>query len=330
MVLSLLAGLVLIAWMAGKDAPPVRLLLNRIMLPTFLLLALTAAAMCYYNARVTGDPLRLPHAAYDAVYATAPPFIWQKPIPVPTYRHAAIREFHMGLEISNYYFQRTAKGLLSATLKKLKVLADGYFPVYVIGVPLHWCAIFLLTLPPLLRNRWMRTALLIVAGFTAAQLLINWTNVHYAAPIFGLVLALVVRALRHLRAWRPRGRPCGLFFTRALLLLYFATIVPTISQLSLLHERNPWPRERARLLAELTRDGQRHLVIVRYDPQYWPEPDWVYNEADIDRAPVVWAREMDDSQDRKLLDYFKDRRVWLLEADTQPVRLVPYPMPAGL
>jgi hypothetical protein len=54
--------------------------------------------------------------------------------------------------------------------------------------------------------------------------------------------------------------------------------------------------------------------------------EWVYNYADIDAAKIIWARELAVAQNRKLLDYFKERDVWLLEVDQFPPKLVPYPL----
>ena len=41
--------------------------------------------------------------------------------------------------------------------------------------------------------------------------------------------------------------------------------------------------------------------------------EWVYNEAEIDQAKVIWARDMNPTENCKLIGYFKDRRIWLLE-----------------
>jgi hypothetical protein len=70
----------------------------------------------------------------------------------------------------------------------------------------------------------------------------------------------------------------------------------------------------------------QHLVIVRYGPEYDPgrQIEWVYNRADIDRAKVIWAREMGDAETTRLLDYYRHRRVWLIDPDRQPLQLQPY------
>ena len=67
------------------------------------------------------------------------------------------------------------------------------------------------------------------------------------------------------------------------------------------------------------------MVIVRYAPEHSPYEEWIFNQADIDTAKVVWAREMGPQAMRELLSYFKDRRLWLLKVDQTPRLLTPYP-----
>jgi hypothetical protein len=68
----------------------------------------------------------------------------------------------------------------------------------------------------------------------------------------------------------------------------------------------------------------KHLVLVQYAPNHNYLDEWVYNEADINDSKIVWAHEMGPDDDNELLSYFKDRKVWLVDADEFPVQLRQY------
>lgn len=81
---------------------------------------------------------------------------------------------------------------------------------------------------------------------------------------------------------------------------------------------------RPRIEAQLNALPGRHLVIVRYGPAHNVEGEWVYNRAHIDDAKIVWAREIPGISLDPLLDYFRNRQVWLVEADASPPVLIPF------
>jgi hypothetical protein len=159
---------------------------------------------------------------------------------------------------------------------------------------------------------------------------------HYASPFTAAILALVLLAMRQLQQWRWRGQPTGLFITRAIPVICVAMFVlrasagplhiPLASRyIPAWHQAGPKNFGRAAVLEQLELAAGRQLVIVRYSPGRDPFEEWVYNDADIDNSKVVWAHEMGPSENDELIRYFKDRKVWLLEADQKPPRLSPYP-----
>ena len=75
------------------------------------------------------------------------------------------------------------------------------------------------------------------------------------------------------------------------------------------------------MLADLQRLPGHQLVIVRYQPDHNPFAEWVYNEANIDNAKVVWAHDMSTAENQELIRYFHGRQVWVLDADEEPTRL---------
>jgi hypothetical protein len=81
-----------------------------------------------------------------------------------------------------------------------------------------------------------------------------------------------------------------------------------------------FPVDRAEVLARLAAEGGRHVVIVRYADDHTPHREWVFNAADIDASPIVWARDRGEDNAR-LRAYFAGRKFWVLEPDAAPYRL---------
>jgi hypothetical protein len=283
------------------------------MLPLAITLVLAALATGYYHWRVTGDPLRMPYQVHEDTYSLTPIFLWQEARPEPQleYRHQAFRDFHAGWSLQNYQARRSFGGVAAESWSRLK---GGW--QFFLGPTL---TVSLLALPWVLKSGWMRFALVSCLFLVVGLAVGVWFAPHYAAPMTGLLLLFVVQGLRLMSiSCGSMGKALvgGVLITVAVLLVVA------------FHSHRPrhgyaWPRHRAELLEQFRQDGLRHLVIVRYSPAHSPHCEWVYNEAGIDDAKVVWARDMGAEKNTRLRDYFPDRRVWLLDVDddTKPPTL---------
>jgi len=152
------------------------------------------------------------------------------------------------------------------------------------------------------------------------------------APITALIVCIVVQGLRHVRAWRWQGQPSGAFLCRAVLVIC-VLMMPFQALLGhRFHTRPEWGSglERARILGQLDSLPGDQLVIVHYSPDHACQMEWVYNGADIDGSKVVWARDMGAAKNQELIEYYKERRMWLVEPDQKPVRVTPYANAVGL
>jgi len=83
------------------------------------------------------------------------------------------------------------------------------------------------------------------------------------------------------------------------------------------------PEGRIRIGEQLASFAGKHLVFVRYSPQHLFH-EWIHNAADIDRADVVWAADLGEEENRKLIEYYPTRRAWLVEPDAVPLEITPY------
>ncbi len=321
LVLAATIAVAMGAWLASPSRPRLGTVLSRVVAPIALILAITAVATGYYNYRVTGSPFRMGYQVDRSLYSRARYFIWQDPLPKVQYRYAVMENFYEGIEFKYYQDNRTFAGFIKQGASKI-----AWFWRFFLGPAL---TVPLLALPWAWRDRRIRFPLLALVVFLLGLVVETWFRPHYFAPATGLLYIVLLQCMRHLRLWRWRGRWLGPSVVRAIPLICLAIVIIRVTAIQA-HAtiEELWPRgnlPRAELLRKLENTPGQHLVIVRYASTHLPDPEWVYNKADIDAAKVVWARDMGEQNNQELLQYFKNRTVWLLEPDDSPPKLSLYP-----
>ncbi len=273
-------------------------------LPGMLVLSVVGALMLYYFWRTTGSPVRMPYRVYLQDYSGQRMFVWQKQGPELAYRHESLREVYRRLQRSEMSY-----------LEKLRANAKRALWMYFRR--LWWLP--LLFLPWVVRLPKYGPLLLFGGTVGMTLVLLQWFHSHYAAPIMGVLIAFTVLGLRLLRLWR---RPTGRLIVLVLMGLALVDMAETAARAFVEGQERHWADERLRIERDLSSAGGRHLVIVLYLPGHHPFEEWVYNGADIDRASVVWAREMKDMD--PLLYYFSGHTVWSLTVGAREHQLQPY------
>jgi len=309
---SLPAAVVMVAWALGKG-PSIRSMTRRLA-PGVLVLLAGLAWTGYYDWRVTGDPLVPPYRVHEATYNPRPLFIWQPPRAVPEYRHEALERFWR--RFAGQTESATPWPLLAASRAPARIASTAYL---VLGVGLAIGAVLVLGA---LRDRWLALAALTTALVLGSHAVTYSYWPHYDAPVAGLLVVLALEGLRRLQVVRWRTVRLG----PAIALATFGTTI-VVAAVQLPAQRpatGDWSRARRAIEDELVSTGQRHLVVV---PQRTGTAgEWVYNRADIDAAPVVWARDMGSVANQELVEYFAGRTVWWLRPGTaeQSPALVSY------
>jgi hypothetical protein len=291
----------------------------KVLVSVLIVLTAAAAFMGYYNWRLTGNALLMPHTLRTRTYHSSALFLWERSRPPLHYNNQQFEDFYNGWERENYH--RSWIDVWRVSQEKINRGGHTFF----------WWGVVLLApgVPFILRDKKMRLLLATIVIGALGIFAVIWSFAHYAAPFTCVIVALLVQSIRHLRAINISTFRLGRWLSRAAILLL---IIETISYPAR-HQCDPlaWTclgdPSRAAIQNHLSHQPGKHLVIVRYEPDHNIHDEWVYNGADIDTAKVLWARELDETQNAKLLAYFKNRIVWLVEPDNDNTELTPYSPP---
>ena len=258
------------------------------------------ALIAWNNRSITGNPFVLPYSVYERQYDPAPNFLWERARPMPHYRNAEMAFVYRVVYLGQYKRVHAPGGLLDETLKKIDVIDRAVFGPSNLPNPRPLFYLLLLwgaaALSGDIRARLLALVLLIFAF--APFSVIWWLQLHYLAPAAAVAVCLAMLSLRRLLVASP-------ILAAAVVILFLANAIVSFAKTP------PDPGmqgKRIKIAQSLRSQGERHLVIVAPDVF-----DAVYNGADPDRAPIVWARDLGSDANARLRAYYRDRPVWLLE-----------------
>jgi len=213
------------------------------------------------------------------------------------------------------------------------------------------------------KNRWVKVATLGVIVSFLSLVIETWLLPHYVAPVACLVVVILIGGLTEINLWAlvgfvaittenmilPSNAATFAGLVTAMLIVRFHYLQPltipnvnskqiltnatvcafaaafcfSVSQLSAPVWAG-WAPQRNQVIAQLNRDKTPDLVLVKYSDTHDPGREWVHNMADIDSEKIIWARYLDPHTNSDLINYYKGRKIWLLQPDDVPYQLVPY------
>lgn len=293
----------------------------KIALPAAAPVAIVLAGLGVYFSQVTGSPVVTTYQISQRTYGWPMALAWRTP---PTV-------LEPNSEMQDYYdYEIGEHERVSGPLNMLEYAT--------FRLQEYW-RFFLgpaLTIPLVMLGRvWRRRGMLLagVCGGLAAILMEGASSPHYLAPATALIVAIVVECCRYLHAARSRTAlqivpllPATLALVLGLRIGAQSLHLPYTQALNFQSWccRVQGNLNKSRITAELDRIPGSHLVFVEPKTSTANLFQWVYNDADIDHARIVWARDLGPARNAELESYFSGRKVWRVNPNVEPAGLESY------
>lgn len=174
--------------------------------------------------------------------------------------------------------------------------------------------------------RWIAATLAI---FGLGTNLFPYLLSHYLAAVTCLFVLASVIGLQQLSRIRIRGTAIGIEISQLLIVLCLGEFLSWYSlhlfespDLYAIMKYETWDsishdnsRRRVDVYQQLAQIPGQLLVFVHYSSHHVYQIEWVWNAADIDGSRIVYARDLGPDEDKKLIRYYPNRKVLLLEPD---------------
>lgn len=325
-ILCSLTGLLLSAHFLLSLSPALRRLwLTRLFPPAALVMILGAAFILFHNYRVTGHAFDLPYSAYENSHSNTPLFIPGTPRAATLPDTPHLREFEKQFTVAGF-LEQGKKSYWQRFGERCQIALEAFIPWWFPGI-------ILLLLSATSSRPWTWFAWSAIFLVIAACSFTVWFSPHYLGGLLPFFCLLAVTGAVQLSRFRCSGHAWGFHLLRtSIWFLFFLQVTATLVAPAAMARAEPFASRRLAIQHKLESLPGPDLILVSYGPRASVHEEWVYNRADIDHAPVVWAHSLDPAQDQKLMNYFSNRRIWRLQVDekaSEPVEISAFPDASG-
>ena len=286
--------------------------------------------MLLQNRAVTGSWTTLPYTLSQYQYGV-PTSLTIQPNPVPHVPLTPQQQMDYRMQTS---FRPYGRESLRTYFERLEYRVR-FYRFYLLP-PLY---LALLAFLPALRQYRFAWAAITLTLFAFGTNFFPAFQIHYIAAVTCLFVLMSVQGLAWLSGVAFGERPTGAEAARVIYVLCVAHFLfwygvhvfdsGAIAQAVMPYEtwndiNHDNPARRIAINRQLDTVSGDVLVFVRYAPQHLFQEEWVWNAADIDRARIVWARDLGPEEDQKLIAHYPTRSALLFEPDARPMRLSRY------
>ncbi len=287
-----------------------------------LIILFNLACIAFYNYTVTQNPLLLPYSLQHSRFHKVPLFVFQKPVEPKAEIPPVIKKLDERwlAELRSDY-----KNPLTAVVSTAERI-----PIYLVWLTRSpfLLILFLYGLVVLAKGAkkdFGKNLIIILAIFLAALFLTTFKGDRFLAPIVGIAFVSITLAAKMLYLKMVFGK---------YLILFLPLIVGggfVFGLFWLESKRNPLPviennfLSRGQIVNFLSAQGGKHLVFLETSEANPADARfYVYNEAEMNAASIIWAHNLSESENEVLIDYHQNRKIWLLKNIDNQAVLIEY------
>ncbi len=273
------------------------------------------------NRAVTGESTKLPYVLSQQQYGV-PAVLTIQSTPVPTGPMTPQQELDYRMQRGFHPGRDTLGSFLDRLVFRVRYYRFYFFPPLYLAL-----AVFLFSVRSW---RWAYVPGVCLV-FALGVNLFPAFQFHYVAAVVCLFLLMSVKGLERLSRLRQGGIEGARFLIllcAAQFLFWYGThLADRESSAIAARSWDLWdsinhanPERRIDVAKRIAAIPGQLIVFVRYWPGHAFQDEWVYNEAEIGRSRVIWARDL-GAENRRLMELHPDRKVFLLEPDSRPPSL---------